>query len=160
MEDGVLLLGGLAFRVAVGGGEVGLGLGDCGPEEGAGVRAREVHGDVEVLAGDGHEVVRVALIGDEERGGLARVHLTVDFLLERLVARVLVFLEARVDSLGGSALRRLLDHFHNRLQERLEAAVFHLFTVVFVLVHRVVSRDDVFVVRVVRHIGKVESVCC
>lgn len=62
-EDGVLLLGRLAFGVAVGGSEVGLGLGDCGPEEGAGVRAREVHGDVEVLASDGHEVV-ITLAGD------------------------------------------------------------------------------------------------
>lgn len=109
----VLLLRGLALGVAVGGGEVGVLLGDRGPEEGAGVCAGEVHGHVEVVRGHWHDVAGRVLVVDEEGGaGRAGLHLGANLALQQLVARVLFVLDARVKSFGGSALRRLLNHLH------------------------------------------------
>lgn len=154
--DGVLLLRGLALGVAVGGGEVHLLLGDGGPEEGTGVCAGEMHRYVEVITVHRHKVARVVLVVDEEGGaGLAALHLGVDLALQGLVAGVLLVLVARVAGFGGNALGRLLDEFHQRPQQSLDATILHLFSVVFILVHRVVCSDDVFVVSVVRHFENV-----
>lgn len=115
--------------------EVCLGLGDGGPEESAGLGPGEVHRYVEVVRGHWHKVARVVLLVHEEGSvRLARLHLFVDLALQHLVAGVLFLLEARVASFGGNALRRSLDHFHQRSQQRLDAAVLHLFTVISVLV--------------------------
>lgn len=158
LEDGVLLLGGLAFCVAVRRCEVSFGLGDGGPEESACVGPREVHRYVEVVTVHWHKVARVVAVVHEEGGaGLARLHLRVYLALERLVARVLLVFVARVARFGGNALRPLLDDFHEWPQQCFDAAVLHLFTVVFVLVHRVVCRDDVFVVGVIRHVESGDS---
>lgn len=148
------MLRGLALGVAVSCRcEVGLGFGDGGPEESTGFSPREVHWYVEVVRGHWHKVARVVFVVHEEGGaGLARLHLLADLALQHLVARVLVLLEARVALFGGSALGRLLDHLHQRPQQSLDATVLHLFTVVSVLVDRVVCCDDVFVVSVIRHV--------
>lgn len=154
-EGRVLLLGGLALGVAVRGGEVPVGLGGGGPEEGAGVGAREVHGDVAV-PGHGRGGAGGAGVVHEDGGVLAAgLQLGAQLPLERLVGAVVLGLDARGASFGGNALRHsFLDHFQERLEQRLDAAVLHLVTVVFILVHRVVGGDNVFVVGVVRHVGE------
>lgn len=154
VADGMLLLRGLALGVAVRCSEVNVVLGDGGPEEGAGVGASEVYWYVEVVLGDRNKVARVIFVVDEEGSAwLARLHLSIDFALKGLVAGVLLVLVARVVSFGGNALGCLLNDLHQRPQQGLQATALHLLTVVFVLVHRVVCCDDIFVISVVRHFG-------
>lgn len=151
----MLLLRGLALGVAVCCGEVNVVLGNGGPEKGAGVCASEVYWYIEVVLANRNKVARFFIVDEESSARLARLHLSVDFAFKGLVAGVLLVLVARVASFGGNAFCGFLDDFHQRSQEGLQAAALHLVTVVFVLVHRVVCCDDVFVVSVVRHFGNV-----
>lgn len=156
VANGVLLLRGLALGVAVRRSEVNVVLGNGGPKEGAGVCASKVYRYVKVVLGDRNKVAGLVLVVDEEGSAwLARFHLGVDLALKGLVASVLLVLVASVVSFGGNAFGCLLDDLHQRSQQGLQTAALHLLTVVFVLVHRVVSCDDVFVVSVVRHFGNV-----
>lgn len=159
LEDWMLLLGGLALCVARSCCEICFAFRDSSPEEGAGVSAGEMHGDVEVITGYGNQVVAL-LIAHEECSTRVAAHLLVDLPFQHFVAIILLGLVASVARFHRRPFSRLLNDPHQWLEQCFDTAVLHLLAVVFVLVDRVVRRDDVFVVSVERHFWLMWSVCC